>query len=119
MGWKFTTVVGKTGQRFTYDWDSLPEASKLYIIQYGFDQSVGQDSHAAATEKKFPVASERKAEAVKLATARDAAVRAGTMGQGRSGVVATLAAEIEKLRAEIAARDAAMAATESPKAKRG
>ena len=107
----FTVAVGRTGQSFTYDWSELPESTRAHVIQYGFNQ-IHQDAVASATEKKFPVESDRRAECERLSTARDLALRTGNVG-AKAGVVATLAAEILKLKAELAAAQAV--AVETPR----
>ena len=123
----YTVVVAKTGDSFEYDWDTLPEASREFVIDYGLRQYVN-DGHAGATVKAFPNETERLAAAREGAAERDTNIRAGNFARKARMPVDVEAAfarkmnvSVERLREIMAANQpmavAVMAETPAPEKK--
>jgi hypothetical protein len=48
----YTVPISKIGDSVDFDWDSLPEASRDYVVMYGFKKSIN-DTHASVTRDKY------------------------------------------------------------------
>lgn len=79
-GWSVMTIyniaVSKINIVESFDDTRLPEASRVYLTQYGLTQALG-DAHAGVTVKAFPDEAERLAEVRKRVAARVEQIRTG------------------------------------------
>lgn len=113
----FVYSCKKTGQVVTVPVGELPVGSIVYAIRKGLGEYF-DNYHASETLKsaKRPNGKHESAAALVAAVTPMVAesftrLMAGDVPGDRGSVIAALAAEIAKLKAEAAARDAAMAAT--------
>ena len=76
----YQIVVAKTGETLEYDWDTLPDTSKEFAIEYGLRQYVN-DGHAGATVKAYPDEAERLQVAREGVAERDENLRTGNFAR--------------------------------------
>jgi len=72
----YNIQVSKINAVESFDDTKLPEASRVYLMNYGLTQALG-DAHAGCTEKAFPDEAARIAEARKRVQARVDQIRTG------------------------------------------